>query len=48
MKYSYLSIIDRGQLKALHYLSWSCRKIGRELGRDPSTIALIGLRVLSL
>lgn len=39
MSYSHLNIIERGQLEALHRLGWSCRKIGRELGRHPSTIA---------
>lgn len=39
MSYSHISIIERGQLEALHRLGWSCRKIGRELGRHPSTIA---------
>ncbi|MFE9279596.1 helix-turn-helix domain-containing protein [Paenibacillus glucanolyticus] len=39
MSYSHLSTIDRGQLEALHRLGWSCRKIGRELGRHPSTTA---------
>lgn len=39
MSYSHLSIIERGQLETLHRLGWSCRKIGRELGRHPSTIA---------
>ncbi|WP_183571664.1 IS30 family transposase, partial [Paenibacillus endophyticus] len=39
MSYSHLNIIERGQLEALNRLGWSCRKIGRELGRHPSTIA---------
>ena len=39
MSYSHLSIIERGQLETLHRLGWSCRRIGRELGRHPSTIA---------
>ncbi|WP_136608251.1 IS30 family transposase [Paenibacillus dokdonensis] len=39
MSYSHLSIIERGQLETLHRLGWSCREIGRELGRHPSTIA---------
>lgn len=39
MSYSHLSIIERGQLEALHRLGWSTRKIGHELGRHPSTIA---------
>lgn len=39
MSYSHLSIIERGQLETLHRLGWSCRRIGRELGRQPSTIA---------
>jgi len=39
MSYCHLNIIERGQLEVLHRLGWSCRKIGRELGRHPSTIA---------
>jgi len=39
MSYSHLNIIERGQLEVLYRLGWSCRKIGRELGRHPSTIA---------
>ncbi|MGO4548686.1 helix-turn-helix domain-containing protein, partial [Paenibacillus sp. 2TAB23] len=39
MSYSHLNIIERGQLEALHRLGWSCRRIGHELGRHPSTIA---------
>lgn len=39
MSYSHLSIIERGQLETLHRLGWSCRAIGLELGRHPSTIA---------
>ncbi|WP_415840053.1 helix-turn-helix domain-containing protein, partial [Paenibacillus endophyticus] len=37
MSYSHLTIIERGQLEALHRLGWSCRRIGHELGRHPST-----------
>lgn len=39
MSYSHLSIIERGQLEALHRLGWSNRAIARELGRHHSTIA---------
>lgn len=39
MSYSLLSIIERGQLEALHRLGWSIRKIGHELGCHPPTIA---------
>lgn len=39
MSYSHLSIIERGQIEALHRLGWSTREIGRQLGRHHSTIA---------
>ena len=39
MSYSHLSIIERGQIEALHRLGWSTRKIGKQLGRHHSTIA---------
>ncbi|MGG4340447.1 helix-turn-helix domain-containing protein [Paenibacillus lautus] len=38
MNYSHLSIIERGQLEALHRLEWTVRKIGLELKRHPSTV----------
>jgi len=40
MSYSPLNIIERGQLELLHRLGWSCCKIGRELSRHPSTMAI--------
>lgn len=39
MSYSHLSIIERGQLQALHQLGWSTRKIACHLGRHHGTIA---------
>lgn len=39
MGYSHLSITERGQLEALNRLGWSCREIGKALGRHHSAIA---------
>lgn len=39
MSYSHLSIIERGQLEALHRLGWTAREIARVLKRHHSTIA---------
>lgn len=39
MGYSHLSIVERGQLEALHRLDWSAREISRQLNPHHSTIA---------
>lgn len=39
MSYTHLSIIERGQLKTLHQLGYTTRRIAQLLGRHHSTIA---------